>query len=123
MIKRVVGSVAHLLYRLWQAPLLQPQAQQQAPLAPLEQEAVRLAAELVRQQEEYGVKARNVDYLERELGRLRAVRAGCCASSGGTNGRPLYCMHVYTSVHDPAPLSRRTNKPITPLYRTCRPRP
>jgi hypothetical protein len=46
-----------------------------AVLPPLEQEAARLAEELVRQQEAYGVSARNVDYLERELERLRAVSA------------------------------------------------
>lgn len=43
-------------------------------MPPLEQEAARLADELVRQQEAYGVRARNIDYLERELQRLRAVR-------------------------------------------------
>lgn len=61
-------------------------------MAPLEQEAARLAAELVRQQEEYGAKARNVDYLERELGRLRAVRACCVGLWGlghGQNERPF----------------------------------
>jgi hypothetical protein len=50
------------------------QQQTTIPLPPLEQEAARLAEELVRRQEAYGVKARNVDYLERELERLRVVR-------------------------------------------------